>query len=56
MAPYELSLIELEKLIKNEGANHFPVYILIDFDAKTYINGFSEISLEDYVPSGWNAY
>ena len=56
MAPYELSSTQVEELIKNEGANHFPVYILIDFDKKRYINGFSEISLEDYVPSGWNAY
>jgi hypothetical protein len=25
MAPCELSLVELEKLIEHEGANHFPV-------------------------------
>jgi hypothetical protein len=55
MAPYELSPSDIEQLIKKEGANHFPLSIVIDFDAKVYINGFSEIPLHEYVPSNWVA-
>jgi hypothetical protein len=55
MEAYELSSKDVEQLIRTEGAENWPLVIAIDFDSKTYINGFSEISLHEYAPSSWTA-
>ncbi|MBD2530317.1 hypothetical protein H6G97_12340 [Nostoc flagelliforme FACHB-838] len=56
MEPYELLVTDLQQLIKQEGANNWPLTTVVDFDKKTYVNGFSEIPLHQYVPTGWTGY
>ncbi|MFN6559704.1 MAG: hypothetical protein RMY28_007840 [Nostoc sp. ChiSLP01] len=56
MEPYELFAKDIQQLIEEEGASNWPLTIVVDFDKKTYVNGFSEITLHQYVPTGWTGY
>lgn len=56
MAPYELSLSDVERLVALEGPANWPLSIVVDFDAQTYVNGFYDLPLHEYVPEGWNSY
>lgn len=53
MAPYELQFSELRAYFEKVGSDNWPLMILVDFDKNLYINGFSDISLHEYIPAGW---
>ncbi len=53
MNEYELSLHELKKLIHKWGTTEYTIEIVINFDDKIYVNGFHEISVEEYIPATW---
>jgi hypothetical protein len=55
MEPFELSSEGIEQLVRAEGSGNWPLVIALNFDDKIFINGFSEISLHEYVPTGWTA-
>lgn len=53
MAKYELSLPELRQFIQKTGRYNWPLSVLVDFDNKFYVNGFTDVSLHKYLPTGW---
>ncbi len=53
---YELTISNIEELFQKDGANNWPLTIVINFDQKEYINGFSEISIHKYIPDSWNGF
>ena len=53
MAPYELDPSSLERFIRANGSRAWPLSVMVDFDDRLYVNGFAEISLQDYLPPGW---
>ncbi len=56
MEQYELLLVDIQQLVKEKGANNWPLTIVVDFDGKIYINGFTEIPLHKYIPIDWKGY
>jgi hypothetical protein len=40
MQPYELTPVDVKKLLREQGANYFPLAVVIDFDKKVVVNGF----------------
>lgn len=53
MEPYELQPSELELFMQKVGRYNWPLTVVVDFDNQFYVNGFSEISLHEYLPPGW---
>ena len=53
MQPYELPSIDLAELVRQRGANNFPLSIVVDFDRRLYVNGYHEAMLQEYIPPGW---
>lgn len=56
MKPYELTTLDLQQLVEEEGANNWPLTIVVDFTRRTYVNGFSEIPLHKYIPNTWKGH
>ncbi len=54
LSQYEIELSEVQKAAKEGKAR--PLEIVVDFDTKTFVNGFREINLDHYVPKRWEAY
>lgn len=55
MEPYRLSSEELRAFFKTANCCNWPLVAMVDFDAKFYVNGFSEMPLHRYVPTGWKS-
>jgi hypothetical protein len=53
MSAFELEPRELGEFLLREGPPNWPLSFAIDFDAKHYVNGFSEIPVHEYVPARW---
>jgi hypothetical protein len=45
---------ELREYLKRHSSTT-PIDFYIDFDSALYINGFHEVPVEDYVPTGWQS-
>lgn len=54
MEPYELQPSELEAFVHQVGRYNWPLSMVVSFDDKLYVNGFSEIPLHEYLPPGWS--
>ena len=52
---WELTMAELCSRIETEGPFEWRLEIALDFDNRTYVNGFTEAPLPESVPSGWSA-
>ena len=53
MQAYQLSEDDIRELVRLRGGNNFPLGVVVNFDEKLYVNGYSEIPLHEYVPDGW---
>ena len=56
MEPWEVSPDDVRKWLPTLGEQTRwmgNLNIIIDFDEKLFVNGFDEVSIESYVPSGW---
>lgn len=53
MEPYELCPEDLRAFFETANCCNWPLVVMVDFDARLYVNGFSEIPLHEYVPTGW---
>ena len=51
MQEFEVTLEDVD--ISRKGNPLLSISVLVDFDAKTYVNGYSDFLLEKYVPLNW---
>lgn len=56
MEPYELFAEDVRRLVETGEAVNWPLMVVINFDNKVFVNGFSEVPIHEYVPAGWTAY
>jgi hypothetical protein len=56
MQNYELSTNEIQQLIATQGIDEVPLMFVVDFDNRTFVNGYYDYPLEKYVPEGWKSY
>jgi hypothetical protein len=55
MKEYEVPLDALKRWIEKEGVNNIPLLMLVDFDNRLFVHGYSEPiePTSNYIPSGW---
>ena len=54
LSQYEVPHTEVQKAA--QAGRAWPLEIIVDFDTKTFVNGFREIRLDLHVPPEWEAY
>lgn len=53
MRDEELSLEDVERLVKKRGVEDAPLLYVIDFDKRLFVDGHPDRDVEEYVPQGW---
>lgn len=53
MSEHELSHDDVRSLVAEKGAEKVPLTVVVNFDEKLFVNGFYDLAIEEYVPTGW---
>lgn len=56
MGSNELSIAEVKIEIQKKAPEFLSLKILIDFDARVFIDGYTGDNLNKYIPKNWNGY